>query len=197
MPLSWGMGDQDSRRALAKSPCLTPWLFCRRRGQAPHVPHPATPSAGLSRCPSGLPLPAPPRPTHLRTLWPGWEETCKKPLHKVSLVNDLSEAPGDWIIVISCGYWLNILELLSCVQWNKAKQKISVTTAFCHWKSTLSAIKLCCQSKQVSRNWTMMPINGVWSKKEFWCKMVRAAITALFTTKIAIDLSRHCQCVWF
>lgn len=106
---------------LLHSPCLTPWLFCRRRGQAPHAPHPATPSAGLFPCPSGLPLPAPPRPTHLRTLWPGWEEMCRKPLHKVSLINSLSEAPGDCRIIISCGYWLNVLELLSCMQWNKTK----------------------------------------------------------------------------
>lgn len=107
---------------LLHSPCLTLWLFCRRRGRAPHAPHPATPSAGPFPCPSGLPLPAPPRPTHLRTLWPGWEEMCRKPLHKVSLINSLSEAPGDWGIIISCGYWLNVLELLSCMQWNKTKK---------------------------------------------------------------------------
>lgn len=47
------------------------------------------------------------------------------------------------------------------------------------------------QSKQVGRNWTMMAINGAWGKKEFWFLL----ITALLTRKIAIDLSRHCQCV--
>lgn len=95
MPLSWGMGDEDSRRGLLQDLFNLLWLFCRPKGQAPHVPHPATLSVGRFQCPSGLPLPAPPQPTHLRTLWLGWEEMCRKPLHKVSLTNSLSQVLRD------------------------------------------------------------------------------------------------------
>lgn len=74
--------------------------------------------------------------------------------------------------------------------WNETKQNKSATTVVCHWKSTLSAIRFCYQSEQVSRNWTMVPMNRFSGKREFQCKMVRPVISALLTRRIVIDLSK-------
>lgn len=61
---------------------------------------------------------------------------------------------------------------------------------FYHWKSTLSATRLCCQSEQVSRNWTIMSINGCCGKRAFWCKMGRPVVSTLSPRRIAIGFSK-------